>query len=338
MAVIRLGIMEQLPAFAKCVTAFAVLLWFAPTASAAEATSADRIYRTQPPSMAGTNCPDIPDDKLLGAVRDTLSRGGIVILGEIHDNFLHHMSRACIVDRIARVSDQQTPAAVFEQFSVDQQNKLDGAKASALADFKATVAWSTSGWSQYKYDPLFQAVLAAKLPLYAGDVTREMIMKTSREGAKALSETDQQKFGLDKPLGVKLDDASLNEIEGAHCGLMPKTAFGGMAFGQRYRDAHIADVALAAAAKHGGAIVFAGSTHARSDRGVAWYVKTRAPNVPVLSVAYVEAAEGEANEQAAFPVDPNGGLAADYVVVTLPIERPDPCIEMLEMMKGKKPR
>jgi uncharacterized iron-regulated protein len=306
---------------------------------AADAALDGRVYRVPPPSMGGTNCPDVPDDKLMQAISATLAGGGIVVLGENHDNFLHHMSRACIVERVVGKTSNSKIAVVFEQFNAEQQGTLDAFAAGAeksLTDFKKTVGWDASGWSQYKYDPLLQAIIDAKSPLYAGDVTRAMIMKTSKEGSAALSEMETKRLGLDKPLGEKLDQASLKEIEDSHCGMMPKSAFGGMAFGQRYRDAHLADVALKAAEKHGGAIVLAGNTHARSDRGIGWYIKTRAPTKRVLSVAYGEIDDKQDQASSYVPLDPDGKPAADFVALTLTIDRPDPCIEMREMMKKRK--
>ncbi len=263
----------------------------------------------------------------------------IYVLGEIHDNNLHHAFRALLVPKGAGESPSRPAAFVFEQFGSDSQAALDSfaqtarSTAATLADFKAAVGWDKSPWSKENYDPLFQSVIDDKRPAYAGDVTRDMIMKTAKDGAKALATDDITRLKLDVPLGEKLDDASLTEIEGAHCGMMPKSAFGGMAFAQRYRDAHLADVAIKAAETHGAAVLLVGNTHARNDRGVAWYLRQRNPERPVISVMLVEVEDGQTDPEAYVPRDPDSKPAADFLVFTPAMARPDPCADMRAKMK-----
>ncbi len=263
----------------------------------------------------------------------------IYIFGEIHDNDAHHAFRAQIAPKAAATDGKRAAAYVFEQFGADSQAALDSfaekARASAmtLADFKSAVAWDKSPWSKENYDPLFQSVVDHKLPAYAGDVTPAMMMKAARKGATALPTDDMARLKLDAPLGEKLDNASLTEIEGAHCGMMPKSAFAGMAFAQRYRDAHLADVAIKAADTHGQAVLLVGNTHARTDRGVAWYVRQRNPERSVISIMLVEIDEGQTDPEVYVPRDPDGKPAADFLVFTPAVARPDPCADMRAKMK-----
>ena len=70
-----------------------------------------------------------------------------------------------------------------------------------------------------------------------------------------------------------LDDALLTELEASHCGLMPKSAFGGMAVAQRFRDGNMASILADAAPGSGQVVLVAGNGHVRLDRGVPWYLK-----------------------------------------------------------------
>jgi uncharacterized iron-regulated protein len=280
-----------------------------------------------------------------GAVIKALHDADIAYLGEVHDNAAHHQLRGDLVDAPAAAAKQNfewhPSGIVFEQLRVDQQLALDKfaeLKASTpdqatLPEFKSLIDWDKSGWQQYNYDQLLQAAIDAKLPIYAGDVTRDAIMKVAKEGETALPAEDRTRLKLDVPLGPKLDDASLSEIEEAHCGTMPKEAFTGMAYAQRYRDATLADNVLKAAEKHGSAILIAGNSHVRTDRGVPWYIKQRAPNAKVISIMLIEVEDGKNDPETYVPRDPDGKPAVDYILFTPGVAgRPDPCEKMRAKM------
>ncbi len=272
----------------------------------------------------------------------------VVLLGETHDNPDHHVLRRWAINQIISLREQRrsvvlNTALVFEQLSADQQPALDkfgDLKSSSpnlvtLPELKRLLNWDKSGWAKYDYDPLFQAAIDAKLPIYPGDVTRDAIMKAAKEGEAALTPDERARLALDKPLGAKLDDASLTEIEDAHCNTMPKDALSGMAFAQRYRDASLADALINAAGKHGSAILIAGNGHVRTDRGVPWYIRQRAPDKKVFSVMLVEVEDGKNDPEAYVPRDPDGKPAADYIIFTPGVAgRPDPCEKMREKMEN----
>jgi uncharacterized iron-regulated protein len=248
----------------------------------------------------------------------------IVILGEAHDNPHHHQLRAGLLTK---------PAIAMEQLRADQNAGLatftayraKSARPATIADFKTKVDWESGGWNQYPYDPLLEAILKLSLPIYAGDPPRDTIRKIAKEGLGVLSADDQKRLALDQPLGEKLDAVSAEEIEASHCGMLPKSAIPKMALAQRYRDAHLADATLQAAADHGQAVLLTGNNHARTDRGVPWYIRARTPGKKVVSVVLVEVEEGKTDPEAYVPRDPDGRPAADYLIFTPSITRDDPC-------------
>lgn len=250
----------------------------------------------------------------------------ILVLGEVHDNPHHHKLRSTILR-------SKTKAIVMEQLRADQNdgiaafNSFNSAAAlpATLNDFKKTVDWATGGWDKYPIDPLLEAVIATRAPIYAGDPPRDTIRKVAKEGLGALSVAEQARLGLDKPLGEKIDAVSAEEIVATHCGMLPKTAVPRMALAQRYRDAHLADATLKAASEHGQAILLTGNNHALLDRGVPWYIRARAPDKKIVSIFLVEVEEGKTDPEAYVPRDPDGKPAADYLIFTPTIEREDPC-------------
>jgi uncharacterized iron-regulated protein len=258
---------------------------------------------------------------------------GLLLLGEIHDNPHHHEFRARLITELAATAK---PALAFEQFRADQQAALDAAAGKTLDELKAALGWRESGWSSYDYDSLLSAARDAALPLYAGDVPRAAIMKVAKEGDDALAADERSRLGLDVALPAALAAAARTEIAESHCGLLPEQAFAGMTAAQRYRDAHLADVALRGVQERGGAILLAGNGHVRSDRGVPWYVRQRSPATNAVSVLLVEVEPGATDPARYLPRGPDGAPAADFVVFTPRQERGDPCREMRESFRGRR--
>ncbi|PPC84926.1 MAG: hypothetical protein CTY31_07520 [Hyphomicrobium sp.] len=279
-----------------------------------------------------------------------LSAAPIIGLGEIHDNADHHIWQAWIVretiaERKRNALSMQRGAIVFEQIRTDQQAGLDAfaryqtsaARIATVADLKKFLDWEQSGWDNKIYDPLLDAAILSGAVVMAGDVPRATIRKVAREGQSALSDDERTRLHLDRPLEDKLNEASLSEIETAHCGVMPKSAFGGMAYAQRYRDASLADAVIRGVDAHGVAILIAGTGHVRSDRGVPWYIRQSDTNKAMISVMMVEVEDGNAEPASYAPRDPGGRPAADYLILTPRTVRPDPCETMRAKMPSTKP-
>jgi uncharacterized iron-regulated protein len=258
---------------------------------------------------------------------------GLVLLGEVHDNPMHHRVRRWLIENSRAAHRDWQPGVVFEQIRADQQPALDQFKTLGDAgkgtadDLLRLLEWDKSGWPPAAvYRPLFDAVVAAKLPIFPGDTPRDRIKAVAQQGLPALAAGERGRLGLDTPFPEPLAAALSRELADSHCGALPPQAIPGMAAAQRYRDAHLADALLEAAQRHGGAaILIAGNGHVRSDRGVPWHIRRRAPNTPVMSVVLAEVEEGKIDPEAYVPRDPESKPAADLVIFTPRAERGDPC-------------
>lgn len=285
------------------------------------------IHATQPPdprrepAAAPTSCGPVTDE--LHALARAAANG-VLILGEAHDNPAHHAVRAHMLTGAA---------VVMEQATRDRQPALDQWRAQSLkpsppdnsAALKEALAWDTSGWKKYPYDPLLEALSRSRLPVVAGDVPRAEIRKAAKEGPAALSDSIRAALKLDRAQEAGLEAASAKEIEDSHCGMLPATAIPNMTFAQRLRDATIADATLDTVQRYGSAVLLTGNTHARTDRGVPWYLRQRSPGLQVVSVMLVEVEPGKTAADAYVPRGPDGRPAADYLIFTPPAERGDPC-------------
>ncbi len=286
-----------------------------------------------------------------------LAKAPVVLLGEVHDNPLHHTVRARVVSQwVARRAKAQPgappPAAVFEHATRDRQTQFDHLNArlatqpagdrDVQAFFDAS-EWAERGWPPSNtFAPLVRAVLRARMPIYAGDVPRERLMGVARgpEGAPfdSLAATEVARLKLDRPFTQQQSRQARQEIAQAHCGVMPKARLAPMAAAQRLRDATLADAVVEARARHGAAVLFAGNGHVRLDRGVPWYLRARQSGQAlsvmikerVASVSPAPTRQGRDQVSADSQAPAAAPAHADFVVWTAPHQRPDPCRHLLE--------
>jgi uncharacterized iron-regulated protein len=277
-----------------------------------------------------------PSDRRASLVWDRM-----LLLGEVHDNPMHHQLRAWLIAQKPGRTFGAKPASeavVFEQIRADQQAALDRFKALTEAgsgttdDLFRLLEWDKSGWPPASnYRPLFEAVLAARLPIFAGNLPNDQVRAVARGGS--IAPEDRARLKLDSQMPAALAEALNRELADSHCGALPPEAMGGLAAAQRYRDAYLADALLSAQQRYGAAILIAGNGHVRSDRGVPWHIRQQAPKSQVTSVVLVEVEEGKTDPEYYVPRDPEGKPAADLVIFTPRAERADPCEAMRKMKR-----
>lgn len=294
----------------------------------------------QPIVAEAGSCVRSPLQQLIVEIWATLRAGGIVLLGEVHDNPEHHAVRADILwprlEPFVRARDLR-PAALFEHIRTSQQGRLDGFYSKAARsrrlwgahDLLRELEWDASGWPAAAiFQPLFQAALWAKLPIGPANTVRERMRTLVRGDRSGATSEELARLEIADRMPTALLEALAAELEGSHCGLVPASAFGAMSLAQRYTDAYMADRLVAAARKHGGAFLLAGNGHVRTDRGVPWYLRQLASKRRVLAVLLIEVEAGKADPAAYLPRAPDGAPAANYVLFTPRHDRPDPCEKM----------
>jgi uncharacterized iron-regulated protein len=259
-----------------------------------------------------------------------LPAADLVLLGEVHDNGHHHLLRSWLLRAIA--AEGPLPALVFEHIRSDQQADLDRLRAASSPsadDLFAALDWGQSGWPDSRlFRPLFAAALELRLPILAGNAPMTAIRSFARGGVAALDASERDRLGLAAELDPPLQAALIDELEGSHCGLIPKEAMGGLAAAQRFRDAHLAAAMVEARRTHGRSVLLAGNGHVRSDRGVPWHLRRLSPGAKMLAVMLVEA-DPHRPEPASYAVlGPDGASAADVMIFTPAVDREDPCEAM----------
>ncbi len=234
-------------------------------------------------------------------------KADIVILGEIHDNGLHHQGQA---ELIARINPQ---AVVFEMLSPEQAAEVNADPRADISGLGDRIGWDAAGWPDFAlYQPIFEAM--GQSPAVGAAAPREAVRGAFADGAFGAFGPAGARFGLDTPLPedqrIRREDQQFT----AHCEAMPRDMMGGMVEAQRYRDARFAQATLEALETYGSPVVLiTGNGHARKDWAVPSMIGLAAPEVTVFTVGFVEAPATED--------DPR----FDMTVITQAADRPDPC-------------
>ena len=237
-----------------------------------------------------------------------------VLLGEVHDNPVHHRERAALVKALA----DSRPTVVFEQFARSADAALAAPVDGDLQAWLDRAGFDSQGWAWPLHRPVIEAALAAKLRLRGGNLERDEVSQIARQGAGAAPADLLARLAQPLPTAAvqALDEGLLD----GHCGQLPAAALPGMRAAQSARDAAMADALLRAAAD--GAmptVLIAGNGHVRRDHGVPLWLARAKPAAKVVSVGFLEIdADGR-------PPSVAERVLYDLVWITPRQARPDPC-------------
>ena len=283
------------------------------------------LYREHPLVGRIWNGTDFVDELALDAA---VRSAHFVLLGETHDNPDHHALEA----RLVRVAAQERkPAIVFEMLAVDEQPAIDAAPRTSDAIAKA-VSWSRSGWPDFSlYRPVFDAALAAGLPIVAGNFTKAQMRAIVMDGPATLPPDIAALLRRQGARFADVADAERAEMRAEHCGQLPEELLGPMVLAQHARDAQLA---TRMAGWKSGSILIAGSGHVRRDRGVPVHVAMLAREPSLVSVAFLEVAPNLETPQAYAAAFNATRLPFDFTVFTPTALREDPCKALEKRMKN----
>ncbi len=260
------------------------------------------------------------EDASSDALAARLAETDVVILGEKHDNPAHHAAQAELTRLIAM---RAMPAAlVFEMIRPEAEPEMvelrgSGAPGSA---FGPLIGWDEWGWPDWEmYAPILDA--ATDTPVLGAAVPRKSVRDAMGRGAAAVFAEDlgrdAEALGVNQPLPVEIQKAMEAEQVAAHCDALPIEMAAPMVEAQRLRDAAFADAVLRGREMGDGPVILiTGSGHGRVDRAVPLYLRAAAPDLSVISVAFVEITAGMGSAEAA---------PFDFIWYTDKYPRGDPC-------------
>jgi uncharacterized iron-regulated protein len=226
-------------------------------------------------------------------VLEALARARFVLLGESHENADHHLLQARVIRELAARGAEA--AVAFEMLRADQQPVLDAVRASEAPGAEAlrqATRWDEGGWPDFAlYAPVFEAALAARLPLVGADLSADD-RKALASGEPAPAEI-RARLLLDEPLAESLQRDLERDLVAGHCGMLPASVLPRLVQVQRGRDAALAEALWNATESSGAApgrpaVLLAGAEHVRRDRGAPLYLARLAPDAEVRSLAFLE--------------------------------------------------
>lgn len=245
-----------------------------------------------------------------------------VMIGEIHDNAEHHRIQSRILD--ALIMRDRRPALVLEQYDIEQQDKLNqlaqgrnnhSEKLAGLGELMRT------GWEWRYYKPMISRALHEKLPIIAGNFSREALRAVAREGYGVLGAGQEERLALAEVWSEEKQAQMTHEIAAGHCGKVADHVVEYVTRSQRARDAVMADKMIMA--KRNGVVALFGRNHTRLDIGVPLYLAARAPGEDMLSIGLIELDT---------PTDPraytDGALGRQHHYLwftTRPVRNQNPC-------------
>lgn len=251
---------------------------------------------------------EIPADQFA----ERLRRADLVILGEVHDNSTHHARQAWAVAAAAPrgLAFEMVPEASEEGIAVFR------AQGGAAGEIGPAIGWDRLGWPDWPlYRPIFEAAPDAYVA--GGGVARADLRRAFAEGAAAAHGEGAEAAGLAEPLPEAQQQAAEAEMVASHCGQLSAERAAPMVEAQRLRDARFAAALMRAHREGGGpSVLITGNGHARTDRGVPFYLVRLAPRLDVVSLGQLE-----------IGAEPPGiaSLPYDFVWFSEAAEREDPC-------------
>lgn len=209
----------------------------------------------------------------------------IIILGEIHDNPLHHLIQSDITAEI------QPSAIVFEMFTQDQANiinslRWDGAGLRSLSD---TFEWHKSGWPAFgNYARILEA--DPEGVVFGLTVPAQDLQDAMFEGAAVVYGLGAEVYNLEDALPVAEQQSREAAILAQNCGDLSGRSASGLIEAERLRTALFADTIIQALDEVGApVIVITGNAMARSDWGLPNAIHSADPNILVFSLGQFEA-------------------------------------------------
>lgn len=188
---------------------------------------------------------------------EQLKQHSLILLGEVHDEPLHHQRRAELIQAMSG----QNPVVVAEQLEAGQQVQYT----EHLTEDLAQAGFDAKVWDWELYAPLFSTLATAQITLMGGNLPIASVRQIAKQGEVAVSGALVEKIQA-APLSNEAQATLVADLEAGHCGHLPKSSLPNFMLAQRARDASMLNSMQQV--KRTPVILLAGNGHVRKDYGI----------------------------------------------------------------------
>ncbi len=185
-----------------------------------------------------------------------LSRADVVLVGEYHDNFSHHIAQYKIIKELQKKI--KNASLVLEMISSDKQKALDNAKNIDTKDVKSAIGWDDK-WKFHNYKDIINLTLNSSWYLKGGNLSKQEI-NTILQGAYPLKGTYSTTQEVRQKIANYIN--STHNIDKKYLNLYTQV--------QQYKDRRMADILVNA---NSFSVLIAGNLHVNKTIGVPLHVK-----------------------------------------------------------------
>jgi len=282
----------------------------------------DRIYQVKSASF-------IDNEQLI----DRIIEADYLLLGELHDNRVHHRHQAWVIRQLALAG--RDAGIAYEMIYKEQGERLAGMKISSAGQLIDILNETQTGWDyENQYRPLFVETLAAGYPIVAANLDRKKLMEVLQQGEDRLP-ADYRRILDNTPFSDAQRRDLRNEIAISHCNMLDAPTTSMMMQAQRIRDAVLTESLLAI--KTPVKVMVAGLGHVRNDRGLPLYLeKNLEAAADIVAIGMIEV-DPEKTEPAVYAEAWGGDtLPFDIVIFTPTVDQGDLCGELKKHFNKKK--
>jgi uncharacterized iron-regulated protein len=270
---------------------------------------------------------------------ERMSSAPVVLLGEVHDNDLHHRIRGSLLYDWVRSEPSRPAALVFEHFDREHEDALrlaqrraGGATPAArsrrdnrpsLDELLEVARFDRTAWGWPAHRPLFEAARRSGATWIAANFSQASARRLRGEPDGEVEPALRAVVAASR-WSPQAQQALDQALVAGHCGQLPQAALAAVARVQRLRDAALALPLLDGAERR--SLLLAGNGHVRRDHGVPLYLGALEREALVIGF---EESTGPAGGD---PVTAVGAARAgdyagayDFVCLTQAADREDPC-------------
>ena len=264
------------------------------------------------------------------ALTQQMLKAEYLLLGERHDNQVHHEHQIWVIQQLEQARRQVSVA--FEMIDDEQGVLLAKHRITSVEKMISILGQIRNNWDyEHSYKDLLAQVIATGYPMTPANLNRQKLRQIVKHGEDKLPQA-YKKMLMQAPLPVEQMKVLQQDINQSHCNMLDDKSIEKMVLAQRVRDAVMAHSLMKNKASM--KVLIAGGGHVREDRGVPLYLAHKAKADKIFTVGFIEVSAGiydvtQYAERWGADVPP-----FDVIWFTPQAERGDHCAEFKAHYKG----